>query len=93
MVKSSLAKKGCLAIARHDIVGVGASLSLGMTEKGCRPEPFFCHPRAPFFCRPERSEGSLGAYMSQPDRGRDALDYRGVSSLDKTEILDKTKKK
>jgi hypothetical protein len=29
--------------------------------------------------------------MSQPDRGRDALDYRGVSSLDKTEILDKTK--
>jgi hypothetical protein len=31
--------------------------------------------------------------MSQHDRGRDALDYRGVNPLDKTEILDKTKKK
>jgi hypothetical protein len=29
--------------------------------------------------------------MSQPDRGRDALDYRGVNPLDKTEILDKIK--
>ena len=44
--------KRCLAIARHDIVGVDASLSLGMTEKGCRPEPLFCHPE-PLFCHSE----------------------------------------
>jgi hypothetical protein len=56
-----MTKEGCLAIARHDIVGVDASLSLGMTGKGCRPEP----PS----CRPERKRGVSLWMSSQTMRG------------------------
>ena len=78
--------RGCLAIARHDIVGVDASLALGMTlwawmpryrsagqGGGCRPEP----PS----CRPDRSEGSLGAYAPRDDRVRDVAPSTSERSL------------
>jgi hypothetical protein len=67
---------------------------LEMTEKGCRPEPLFCHP--------ERSEGSPPG-GAVPNEGIDASLLLGmreegmlctkgeVIPLDKTEILDKAK--
>jgi hypothetical protein len=42
-----------------------------MTEKGCRPEPFYVAPSF-FLCRPERSEGSLGACAPRDDKRKSA---------------------
>jgi|GEM_PF-4768546 len=68
----SRAKRGM-----HGLRSAGQGRAVPPSHFFCFPELFFCRPEPFFYCRPERSEGSLGTYAPREDT--DGLSPRGVS--------------